>query len=220
MKGIIVQARMNSKRLPNKILYKVNGKPMIQYLLESLMHCSGIDCIVVATSNETTDDPLALFCQNCGIDYYRGSLNNVGERFVNIIEKYNFDTFVRISGDSPLLDYRLVDKALKIFSSGTYDFVTNVLRRTYPKGQSVEVIDSSVFKKVYPLIKKTSDKEHVTPYFYANHEKFSIYNFESGRHYEHIQLSVDTPNDMIRFKKDVNSLNKPHWEYFYTDFVD
>ncbi len=137
--GVIIQARMSSQRLPDKVLTMVNGKPLLQYLLERLTHCSSIDQIVVATSEDKSDDPIAVFCHEYGALCFRGPLQNVAKRFYMALEKYNLDAFVRVCCDSPMLDQKLIDQGVKLFN-GEYDLVTNTLRRSYPVGQSVEVI--------------------------------------------------------------------------------
>ena len=162
MLGAIIQARMSSTRLPGKVLHKVKGKPMIQYLLESLGQCILIDRVVVATSTDDSDGPVADFCREYGIACHRGPLEDVAKRFVEALDVFGLDAFVRICGDSPLLDYRLVDRAVEIFNSGQFDMVTNVLHRTFPKGQSVEVIDSKMFKQAYPLMREDSEREHIS----------------------------------------------------------
>ncbi|RLJ04181.1 MAG: acylneuraminate cytidylyltransferase, partial [Candidatus Aenigmatarchaeota archaeon] len=100
--GVVVQARMSSVRYPGKVLHKVNGKPMLEYLLESLDKCESVNRVVVATSNKNSDDAVEKFCRHIGVDHYRGSLDNVAKRFMEAIDVNKLDAFVRLSGDSPL----------------------------------------------------------------------------------------------------------------------
>ena len=215
----IVQARMSSLRLPNKVLSEVNGKPLLQFLLESLRRSRILRDVIVATSVDATDDAVEGFCQGYGVKCYRGSLDNVAKRFNDAIEAYGISAFLRVSGDSPLLDYRLADTAVSIYGSGKYDMVTNVLKRSYPKGQSVEVVKASRFKDTYPLMTDVKDREHVTKYLYAHSDKFAISNFEADRNYSAIQLSVDSPGDFEKFKAIVSLMTRPHWEYPFTRIV-
>ncbi len=217
--GAIVQARITSKRLAGKVLQNVNGKPMLQYLLERLSKSQYLSNIVVATSDTTTDNPITKFCLEKGVSCFRGSLTNVAKRFYRLLKKYNFEAFVRISEDSPLLDQRLVDLGIKIFLDNNYDIVTNVLKRTYPKGQSVEIVKSDAFLDAYKEMKEIEDLEHVTKYFYRNKDNYSIYNFESGEELGQIQLSVDTQQDMDNFRQVLSLMDKPHWEYGYKDII-
>ena len=217
--GAILQARMSSKRLPGKVLYNVAGKPMLQYLLEGIDHCKGLDKIVVATSVEDSDSAIEDYCKGFGVSCVRGSLENVARRFMEVLNKFNFEAFVRVNGDSPLLDYRLVDMAVSMFRAGSYDLVSNVLKRTFPKGQSVGVVRTKTFLATYPLIRTAKDREHVTSYFYRHVNDFSIRNFESGKMYGDIQLSVDTPEDMLQIEELVDRMEKPHWEYTFEDLI-
>jgi len=219
MIGAIVQARMSSTRFPGKVLCEINGKPLVQYLLESLFHCSDIDQVVVATSVESTDDPIVEFCHSLGVECYQGPLENVAGRFAKLLDRYKFDAFIRLSGDSPLLDHRLVSKAVSYFRNGEFDLVTNTLKRTFPKGQSVEIINRDVFKATYQLMRTRNEKEHVTTYFYLHSERFKIYNFESGENFGNVQLSVDTLDDMQKFKAIVTSMERPHWQYTFKDIL-
>jgi spore coat polysaccharide biosynthesis protein SpsF len=214
-----IQARMSSTRFPGKVLHKIEGKPLLQYLLESLGQCSRLDKVVVATSLDPSDDPVAWFCRDFGTACFRGPLGDVAGRFLEAAQSNGLDAFVRVNGDSPLLDYRLVDRAVSLFLNGKFDLVTNILKRTYPKGQSVEVVRFDTFKMIYPRFRNDAEREHVTSFFYNHGEKFAIHNFESGKQYGTIQLSVDTPEDMRHFKAIVVSMKKPHWEYSFEDTV-
>src|SRR3989338_6848553 len=142
--GAIVQARMSSVRLTGKVLLPLLGKPILEYVLERVEHARSIDRIVVATSDETNDDPIYAFCQNRNVECYRGSLDNVAQRFLGVIDQHNFDAFARICADSPFLDQRIVDKTVKMFRNGNYDMVANTLTRSFPKGQSVEVMGADI----------------------------------------------------------------------------
>ena len=216
--GAIVQARMSSQRLPQKTLLAVRGKPLLQYLLERLQKCSCLDSVIVATSSDSSDDPIAEFCGQHQVDCHRGSLANVAQRFFDIVNQYSLSAFVRLSGDSPLLDQELVDRAVRIFRDGNLDLVTNVLIRTFPKGQSVEVCRSETFCKIFPQMTQ-EDFEHVTKFFYRTPDQFLISNFESNENLGEVQLSVDTSADLHAISSIVSLMTHPHWEYGLTDIL-
>jgi len=211
--GAIVQARMNSQRFPGKVLHNIAGRPMLEYLLERITRCQTLDAIVVATSQEPSDGPIADFCKKSGVVCYRGPLFDVAGRFKEVLDKYQFDGFVRVNGDSPLLDQRLVDKGVKIFRKGGFEIVTNVLKRTYPAGQSIEILNALTFIKGYKLMQDPQDFEHVTKFFYRNSQNFKIFNFVSRNDYSKIQLSVDTPEDLKAISLIITRMNNPHWQY-------
>ena len=215
----IVQVRMTSQRFPGKALRKVEGKPLITFLLERINRCYGIDKIVIATSTDKSDDPINDYCITNAVTCHRGSLNNVSERFNDIIKENNIEAFVRLSGDSPLIDQEIIDKAASLFRENDYDIVTNVLRRTYPKGQSVEVLGSSAFLKAFSEIKKEKYCEHITTYFYDNKENYKIHNFVSSKNVGDVQLSVDTKDDMNVFEQIVARMDRPHWQYNWEEVL-
>ena len=217
--GAIVQARMSSQRFPNKVLYKVDGKPMLEYLLERLDHCNCLDAIVVATSVEDSDTPIAKYCLERGILCHRGSLTNVAGRFKEVLDEYPFDAFVRVNGDSPLLDQRLITKGVGIYLDGDFDLITNVLLPTYPKGQSVEVLRTATYQKAYQCMQEAEELEHVTNYFYKHAENFRIHNFALAENLNKMQLSVDDWQDMANFATIVSKMNGPHLEYTMEDIL-
>jgi len=218
--GAVIQARMGSQRFPGKVLKEINGKPLLLYLVERLGKSSVLSTIVIATSDDKSDEPVVDLCTNKGIPCFMGSLKNVAKRFSDLLAIFPVDAFVRINGDSPLLDQRLVTQAVDIFCKSSYDIVTNIQERTFPKGQSVELIKSDVYRGHYPLFADEYDQEHVTPYFYRNKGKFNIFNLESGEDWGSVQLSIDTQEDFRIVEKMINLMDKPHWEYDLEGLMD
>lgn len=216
----IVQARMSSNRFPGKSLYEVNGKPMLKYLLESIQLCMDLNDIVVATSEDPSDGAIEHFCLKNGFNCYRGDLNNVALRFKQVLDSIPCDAFVRLNGDSPLMDWRIVEKMTEIYLKGDFDLVTNVFPRSFPKGQSVEVLRTSTFEESYYFIRDMNELEHVTPFFYSHSSEFRIQNYRSEGDFSRWQLSVDTPDDMIGFEKLIRLMNRAHWEYSYKELLE
>lgn len=210
---------MSSQRFPGKVLHKVAGKPLLQYLLERLNRCDSIDAIVVATSKDESDRPIMDFCAGNGVAFYQGPLFDVAGRFKEVLDVWRFDAFVRICGDSPLLDWRLVDKGVVIFRQGEFDLVTNVLPRTYPPGQTVEVLRSQTFRRSYLLMHEQEDLEHVTRFFHRNRKEFSVYNFLAEATYDGIHLAVDSAEDVETFAAIIGKMDRPHWEYGLDEIV-
>lgn len=217
--GAIVQARMNSGRFPGKVLHQVGAKPMLEYLLERLDRCTFLDTVVVATSTDQLDDPIERFCIERRRVCFRGSLLNVASRIRDVLDLYRFDAFVRVSGDSPLLDPKLVDRGVDIFLQDGFDLVTNVHPRSYPRGQSVEVLRTHAFHQAVELMQDNEDLEHVTPYFYRNAGRYRIFNFLAGRDYSGINLAVDTAEDVDRFAGIIARMGRPHWEYHLREIL-
>lgn len=211
--GAIIQARMSSRRLPGKVLRKIEGKPLLQYLLERLEHCNHLDEILVATSVDESDTPICDLCRELGIPAFRGSLEDVAGRFLDVLNSCPLDGFVRLSADSPLLDQRLVDEGVILFEKGDYDLVTNVHPRTYPSGESVEVVRSATFRSTYPRMVSEEDREHVTRYFYRNSHHFAIRNFVSETYLGDLHLAVDRKEDLEVIQRILRRMTSPHWDY-------
>jgi spore coat polysaccharide biosynthesis protein SpsF len=197
----IIQARMSSKRLPGKVLKNLAGKPMLQWTVERIKHSKFLKKIVVATSTDSEDDPVEEFCLKQNILFFRGPLENVARRFVEVIISEKEDAYVRVNGDSPLIDPDIIDQAILLFRTNTADLVTNTMIRTFPKGQSVEAINSVYFKKLCERMTEPTDQEHVTKVFYKKPEKHRIISFTSGIDVGHVQLSVDTLDDFEEVEK-------------------
>ena len=192
---VIVQARTSSKRFKNKILYSFYGKPLIQHVIEKIKKSKKVE-IIVSTSTNKEDDKLVKFLKDKKIKYYRGSLNNVAKRLYEtaILEKKDF--FLRISGDSPLIDFQLINKIIDIFKKNkNFDLVTNIFPRTFPSGQSVEIIKTKTLGNNLKFFSKL-DKEHVTRYFYKNYSKFKIKNFINKKQTYIKKQSIDTPKEL------------------------
>jgi spore coat polysaccharide biosynthesis protein SpsF len=163
---IFIQARMSSTRFPGKMLAPFRGTPLIAQVLARFQDAGLGSQVVVLTSLDRTDDPLADFVANrCAVPVFRGELGNVLGRFQAALLEYPCEWFVRISGDSPLIDASLV-RAMIGWSSREHDVVSNVVHRTFPPGQSVECIRSDAFSALCPRDLTPDQREHVTKVFY------------------------------------------------------
>ena len=192
----ILQARMSSKRLPGKSLKKIGKKIMLERVINRISQSNYVSKIIIATSNKKSDFPIRKFCKLRKIRCYCGQLNNVAQRFYKILQKNNVKSFIRISGDSPFIDPRLIDFAIKKFANSKFDIVTNIFPKSFPKGQSVEIIRTSTFKNEYFQMKKKLHLEHVTRFFYDNFKKFKIKNFSNKKNISHLNMSVDSKKDL------------------------
>lgn len=177
------------------------GRPLLYWLIHRVQQAVTIDRVAIVTSSQRSDNTLAEFAFDLGVDCFRGDLVDVRSRFVDIVRQKKIAAFVRISGDSPLIDPTLIDQAVSLYDCGSYDLVTNVQNRTFPKGQSVEVLRSDTFLEAASLRSNPADLEHVTRYYYENPSKFRILNFQSDIDYGDVQLSVDTYEDFIRMEQ-------------------
>jgi len=210
----MIQARTSSSRLPGKVLQKVRGKILLDYLVERLVKCLNIDAIVITTSNEPEDDAIVRYCNERSLHCRRGPLNDVATRIREVVESLAFPAFVRISGDSPLLDPTLVDEAIEVFHEKGCGLLTNIFPRSFPKGQSVEVIRSEVFLQGCAEMINDHDREHITPVFYRNPERFGVKNLHiEGASRAEVCMCVDTPRDLARFESVLDKMSRDHTDY-------
>ena len=201
----IIQARSNSKRFKNKVLHLIYGIPIIQHVVNRIKRSKKTTKLIVSSSLKKSDNNLISYLKKNKIKFFRGDLENVAMRLYETAKTNKAKSFVRINGDSPLIDPKLVDKAIEISQKEKkYDIITNVFPRTFPKGQSVEVIKTSIIKKYSKNFSKL-DKEHVTKYFYDNSNKFLIKNFTFNGKNKIMKLSVDTKKDLKDILKKFNN---------------
>lgn len=202
----VIQARCSSKRFKNKILFPINNLPLIIHVNLRVKKSRFIKKIIIATSKNKTDDKLIKILKKFKIKYFRGDLKNVAKRLYKVAELNKVKYFMRISGDSPLINYKIIDRALNIFKNKNkdYDLITNIFPRSFPKGQSIEIIKTSTLKKNLDFFSKL-DEEHVSTYFYKNFKRFKILNFKFKNKKKEIDQSIDTKKDLANVLKNFES---------------
>jgi spore coat polysaccharide biosynthesis protein SpsF len=198
---VFIQARMSSTRFPGKVLAPLCSRPVLAHVVDRVFGAVARDRIVVATSDQPSDDPLAFFARTLGVSVFRGPLTDVFQRFRLCLEKYPCPWFCRISADSPLLDPEIILKVNRCTQGDDVDLATNVFPRTFPRGHSVEWLRSETFVRIETDSLTPDQKEHVTRFYYDNPSKFRIINMESGdRTRASLDLCVDTPEDLKRLE--------------------
>jgi spore coat polysaccharide biosynthesis protein SpsF len=194
----IIQARMGSSRLPGKVLADIVGKPMIRRIVERVSASRLIDDIIVATTVAEEDDVLEEYIQfnlNCRV--FRGSVNDVLERYFLCARKYQADIIVRLTADDPLKDPLIIDKAIKfLLDNPTLDYCSNTIEPSYPEGLDVEVIRFSALECAYENAQLLSEREHVTPYIWKQPHKFSTQNFTFDKDLSDWRWTIDKPKDL------------------------
>jgi len=192
----IVQARMSSRRFPGKVLAPIQSRAMLSLQLERLSYCKNIDHILVATSDDGSDDKIEILCKEEGNDFFRGSLNNVLDRFFKAAQKYKPKTIVRFTADCPLIDPLLTDEIVEYFLKSDLDYISNFEPPTYPDGLDVEVFRFESLKLSATEAKLPSELEHVTPFIKRRPKRFRIKNYVSDIDYSHLRWTVDDPVDL------------------------
>ena len=163
----IIQARMGSSRFLNKTLRPIADQPLIGFLIDRLKRCESLKNIIIATTVNKSDDQLFEWAKLHNVPLFRGSETDVLNRFFKCASQYDVDVIVRITADDPLKDPKVIDRAVTIFNSNDYDYVSNTINPTFPEGIDVEVFSFSALSRAEHEAKKESEREHVTPYIYG-----------------------------------------------------
>lgn len=211
MIGCIIQARMSSTRLHGKILKKLDEKKtVLDYVLDQVKCSKKIDDIIVATTNLKKDDIIVSFSQRYGVKFFRGSSQDVLDRYYKCAKKFSFSIIVRITSDNPLIDPEIIDKAILKFKSGSYDLVTTCNVRSFPYGISVEVFSFNALETAWKNALLPHEREHVSPYFIENSDKFRIFNLVNSENLTQIKCTIDNVNDFKLVKQVVSEIkNRP-----------
>ncbi|MFJ7950810.1 cytidylyltransferase domain-containing protein [Lysinibacillus sp. NPDC096418] len=217
----IIQARMGSTRLPGKILKEVNGRSLLSYQLERLKGSKFIDEIVVATTTEEQDDKIVTFCEQQGVSYHRGSETDVLARYFESAVKFNADAIVRITSDCPIIDVQVVDTTIQYFlESGHYDYISNTVERTYPRGLDTEIFTYVALEKAHKEALLERDREHVTAYFYTNQDVFKVSHVKNNTDYSKYRWTVDTLEDFELIKNIIEALYAKKPQFTLQDTVN
>jgi len=192
-----IEARMTSSRLPGKVLLPVEGKPALLHIVERLKRSRYIDDVVVATTVNATDDPIEKMCRENDCSFYRGSEEDVLVRVLEAAKSVEADVIVEITGDCPVIDWRVVDDLIEFYNNGDYDYCSNMGQRPYPVGFETQVFAVDVLQKVSELTTNKADREHVSLYIYTHPEIFKIGYREADErfYYPDIEVTLDDEND-------------------------
>ncbi len=196
----IVQARMGSMRLPNKVMKPICGTPLIELLLSRLSKAKEVDQIIVATSVEEHNLPLVEYVRNLGYACEQGSENDVLDRFVQVVRAYPADVIVRITGDCPLVDPGLVDEAIRLFKSSEVDYCSNIAPPSYPDGLDIEVCTVNALAQAWAESQKPFDREHVTPYL-REPGRFKTASMQHHENLSGLRWTVDEADDFAVIEK-------------------
>ena len=196
MLAAIIQARMGSTRLPGKVMKNILGKPMLWHMIYRLKWSKFIKKIIIATTQKKEDDVIVEFATANGLDSFRGSEEDVLDRYYQAAKKFGVDPIVRLTADCPLIDPKLVDKIIEHYlkNRDKFDYVRS--GPTFPDGiVETEVFSFNALEKAWREAKWASEREHVTPYIWKNPDKFRIYTVENDRDLSHTRLCVDDEGD-------------------------
>ena len=160
----ILQARVSSTRLPGKVLMPILGEPMLARQIERIARAERVDALTVATSDQPSDDGVAGLCERLGVDCYRGSLDDVLDRFYQAAQRSGPSHVMRLTGDCPLTDPAILDALVELHLAGDFDYSSNVEVRTYPVGLDAEIFRYELLGRAWREATSPYDREHVTPF--------------------------------------------------------
>ena len=204
---IIIQARMESTRFPGKMMADLLGKTVIGHVISRVKKCKLVDKIVLATTTSNEDDLLESEAKKEGISVFRGSEDDVLDRFYQAAKKYEATIVVRITGDCPLIDPKIIDKTINFFNNEKCDYASNTNPPTFPDGMDAEVFSFNSLEKAWKNAKLKSEREHVTPYIKKNEEIFSNKNLENEQDISKYRMTIDEAEDLIAVKRILENIN-------------
>ena len=192
----IIQARMGSSRLPGKVLQDIQGKSMLSRVAERVSRACSVHEVIVATTPLLQDDAIVQECRRWPVPVFRGSEEDVLDRYLRAARWTNADVVVRITSDCPLIDPEIVDKTVHAFLSQRPDYASNVIRRTYPRGLDTEVMMTEALERAWHGAGQVHHREHVTPYIYEHPEEFMLLSVCGEADYSEHRWTVDTAHDL------------------------
>ncbi|MEC7276627.1 MAG: glycosyltransferase family protein [Bdellovibrionota bacterium] len=202
----IVQARTSSTRLPKKVLEPLGESCMLVEQIKRMQKAKTLSKIVVATSDDPSDDAIEELCKEHDFYYFRGDLNNVLSRYYYCAKEHKADVVVRVTGDCPLIDPILMDQIIEFHLKKHSEYTSNARPATYPDGLDVEVFSFLKLEDAFNNATLPSEKEHVSPYIFKNTKDFL--NFENTEDFSKLRVTVDNKEDLEVVRAVFNELSK------------
>jgi len=200
---------MGSSRLPGKVMMLVdNSNSIIWYVINQIKHSKLCEKMIIATTTLVEDDVIVNFAKENSVQYFRGNSEDCLDRYYRCAELFSISTIVRITCDNPLIDPTLIDNAIVEFNAGDFDYVSNCKPRSFPQGTEVEVFSFKALEKAWSDAQKMSEREHVTPYFYNNPDKFKICNITNQENISNLRWTVDREQDLKFIRAVVTRIKK------------
>lgn len=197
---------MGSTRLPGKVLKKVLNKTLLEFQIERIKRSQFIDEIVIATTVKESDNEIVTLCKELSVPFYRGSEDDVLARYFQAAKQYQADVIVRLTSDCPVIDPYVIDQVISCYVHRDYDYVSNTLVRTYPRGMDVEVFSFQAIEESYHKAKDRGEREHVTPYLYRNQAYFKLGSVRYKNDESIHRWTVDTEEDFELISKIISYL--------------
>lgn len=218
---VIIQARMGSSRLPGKVMKEVQGKTVLEHVVERVRQSKEIEDIIIATTIEDKDDTIVKEALRIGVKVFRGSESDVLSRYYYAAKENNADIVVRITSDCPLIDPEVVDKVICFYKENDYLYVTNSSgdpqKATFPRGLDTEVFGFDYLEEAFLHAKAGYQREHVTPYFYEEGKEYYIY--KNPIDYSKFRWTLDTEDDWLFVREVYSNLYKGKHNFYMNDII-
>jgi len=192
----IIQARMGSTRLPGKVIMDLGGDTVLARVVRRLCRAKFVDEIVIATTSSDADDAIVRECERLGVPWFRGSEDDVLDRYYQAAQTYAAGAVVRITSDCPLIDPELVDGTIRVFQEQHCDYASNLFPRTYPRGLDTEVFTVAALERDWREARAPYQREHVTPFLYEHPELFRLVSLRGQIDYSQYRWTLDTAEDL------------------------
>lgn len=221
---LITQARLGSTRLPGKVLKQINGTPLLKIHLDRLKKSQRVSEIVVATTILSSDDIIYDNALKWGYKAFRGSDQDVLDRYYKAAKEFNPQWIVRVTSDCPLLDPNLLDEVITFVQNSGADYGANILIESFPDGQDIEVFTFAALEKAWKEANKEFEREHVTPFIRNNStfnggSLFASVNYPCPSDFSKIRMTVDEPKDLLAIKEIIESLGVEKSWIEYTNYI-
>ncbi|MBI4309497.1 MAG: glycosyltransferase family protein [Candidatus Omnitrophica bacterium] len=220
--GITIEARMSATRLPGKVLKPLHGKPMLARMIERLKRVKSADIIVLATTDQPQDQPVADLAMDMGIGHYQGSSQDVLDRVLKAAKKYDIDLIVETCGDCPVIDPGTIDRQIQAFLGSDVDYVGCHLTKTLPFGLDAKLFTTKTLEEVANTTNDPPDRENVSLYIYEHPQQYKLLNIEAKGRYRRpdLRLVVDYPEDFNLIENIYKELYDQNPCFDYGDILD
>ena len=210
--GILIQARMGSTRLPGKISLPLGNGTVLGFMIERLKASKFAENIVILTTEDSLDDVTVDIAKSANVKVFRGSSEDLIKRYLEAVRKFQFDVIIRLTGDCPLIDPRIVDAMADLFlynvEEARVEFLTNCFKRSFARGMDVEVFTAELLEHINLECKAKHEREHVVPYIEENRKKYKFLEYSNQNDDSDLRLTVDTEEDYKTICSVVNLINQ------------
>lgn len=218
-KVAIIQVRTASTRLPRKCMLQISGMTILEHIVKRLEHSEELDDICIATTEQPEDDHIEMLSRKLGTHLYRGSPDDVLDRFYHAAEKCHATVICRVTADDPFKDPSLVDQFIRRFQEEDCDYLSNTIEPTYPEGIDIEIFSMDALREAWQNAKLESEREHVTPYIWKQPNNFKIISEKYKKDLSSYRWTLDKPADFVFIQQIYDRLYQPDKLFLMKDIL-